>query len=68
MSICQASWELATIGVEYLFMGKRYQHHGQFTQNNQDCEYTKIISLIELLEPNKTSGKYWHINAVHNIK
>ncbi|MBE9215812.1 hypothetical protein IQ247_24640 [Plectonema cf. radiosum LEGE 06105] len=65
---CRASWESAAMGVEYLFMGECNQNHGQFTQNNPDCEYTKITYLLKQLELDKTSGRYWYINAVPKFK
>ena len=49
-------------------MGECNRNHGQFTQSNRDCEYTRIIYLLKQLKPDKTSGRYSRTDAVPLIK
>jgi hypothetical protein len=39
---CRTSWELATMEVEYLFMGDGSRNRGQITEGNYVFRYLKI--------------------------
>jgi hypothetical protein len=57
-SNCQASWEIAAVGVEYLFMADGSQHPRQNTEGNYDFRYISfdLLNIKPLLEI--TSGRY----------
>lgn len=61
---CRFSWELAAMGVEYLFMGDGSQIHGLITEGNYDFRYLGIGALNAKPQPNQISGRYRQENAV----
>ncbi|MBE9037833.1 hypothetical protein [aff. Roholtiella sp. LEGE 12411] len=60
----RAGWELAVVGVEYLFMGDGSQNYGQITEGNNDFRYLSIGVLNAKLQLDEGSGRYRHRNAV----
>ncbi len=63
-TICRASWELVTVGVEYLFMGDGKRDHRQITEGNYDFRYISISVLSLKPEINQSSGGYRQRNTV----
>ncbi|AHJ26965.1 hypothetical protein PN465_07960 [Nodularia spumigena CS-584] len=55
-NICRASWELAAVGVEYLFMGDSNRDHWQITKSNHDLRYISQSLLSLQPEINRRSG------------
>ncbi|WP_414550692.1 hypothetical protein [Anabaena sp. CCY 0017] len=65
-TICRASWELVTVGVEYLFMGDGERGCQQITEGNYDFRYRYISMSVLSLKPeiNQSSGGYRLRNTV----
>jgi hypothetical protein len=61
---CRAGWELAAMGVEYLFMGDGSRNHGQITEGNYDFRHLSISALIAKPELDEQSGGYRQKNTV----
>ncbi|QSJ18360.1 hypothetical protein JYQ62_05985 [Nostoc sp. UHCC 0702] len=61
---CRSSWELAPVGVEYLFMGYESQIHRQFTEGNYDFRYLGISALNAKPQLDQASGRYRRSNTV----
>jgi hypothetical protein len=61
---CRAGWELAAMGVEYLFMGDGSRNYGQITEGNYDFRHLSINRLIAKPQLDEESGGYRQRNAV----
>ncbi|OUL28695.1 hypothetical protein BV372_24435 [Nostoc sp. T09] len=61
---CRASRELASLGVEYFFMGNGGQKDGQITEGNYDFRYRSIIGLNAKPQLDKRSGRYRQSHTV----
>lgn len=55
---CRFSWELAPVGVEYLFMGNGSQNKWQLTEANYDSQSDSIGVRYAAPELDKESGRY----------
>lgn len=61
---CRASQELASLGVEYFFMGNGGQEHGQITEGNYDFRYLSIDGLNRKPQLDVRSGRYRQSHTV----
>ncbi|WP_445253209.1 hypothetical protein [Nostoc sp. 106C] len=61
---CRASRELASLGVEYFFMGNGGQKDGQITEGNYDFRYLSIIRLNAKPQLDVRSGRYRQSHTV----
>jgi hypothetical protein len=63
---CQASWELAAVGVEYLFMGNGSQINWLIKEDKYDFDFRHLGTGVLNAQPqlNQRSGKYRQKNTV----